>query len=49
MFRALKNGTNYILLGLKTQWLHDASVIQRLVCKWLRREEKEERVGHLSI
>lgn len=33
---------NYILPDLKSHWLHYASITQRLVCKWYRREEKEE-------
>lgn len=34
---------NYIWPDLESHWLHDASVIQRLACDWLRREEMEER------
>lgn len=35
-FRALKVDINSILLDVKSHWLHDASIIQRLRCKRLR-------------
>ena len=41
-FMALNTDINYILLVLRSHWLHDASVTWRLVCKWFRREEEEE-------
>ena len=42
-FRALKTDINYKLLDLTAHWLHDASIIGRLACDWLSREEEEER------
>ena len=33
-FRALKSDVNYILLDLESHWLHDATLIQRVACRW---------------
>lgn len=38
--RALKANIKCVFLDLKFRWLHDPSIIQRLVCKQVRREEK---------
>ena len=38
----------FLSMFLTFNWLHDVSVIQWLVCKWLRREGREQRVGLLS-
>ena len=45
---ALKTDINYILLDLKSHWLHGASIIWRLERKWLSREKEEQRVGQHS-
>ena len=41
-FWALKTDVNFILLGFKSHWLHDAAVIWRLACEWLSREVEED-------
>lgn len=45
--RALKADTNKILLDFECDWLHNASIIRRLPCDWLRGEKEEERMGRL--
>lgn len=46
-FRFLSNC--YSQFEMKYHWLHKASIIMRLVCKWIRRERVEQGVGGLSM
>lgn len=45
---AFKNRDKLHITGFEISLLHDASIIWNLAYKWLNREEKEDRVGHLS-
>lgn len=47
-----KTDMNYISLDLKAHWQHDASIIRRTACEWLRREKSEWTTclrGHPSV
>lgn len=47
-----KTDMNYISLDLKAHWQHDASIIRRTACEWLRREKSEGTTclhGHSSV
>lgn len=44
-FRPVNPNISNVFWEFKFHWLHGASIILWLVCEWLRREEREQRVG----
>lgn len=48
-FRPVNPSINNVFWEFKFHWLHGASIILWLVCEWLRREGREQRVRLLYM